>query len=319
MAIVLQNFYKQVYDTMSEVLAEQVDLFNEKTRGALVLNTGSNPGDYSELAKNAVITDLVQARDAFDANTVDVTAKEPSQFLEVAVKIARRAGPVSINQGMWDWIGQSPDAAAASIAQQLAKAKMQNYLSTAIKALVGATGVQTALCHDATAGTLTFGGINTGASKMGDKADELVCWVMHSKVAHDLYASALTNSQVLFTYGTVNVRQDPFGRVFVITDNTNLSYSDSGTKYRTLGLVPGAATITENDDWLLNIEVTNGKQNILRSYQAQWSVNMALKGYAWDKLNGGHSPDDSEIATGSNWDQVATSDKDLAGVMISSL
>lgn len=34
-----------------------------------------------------------------------------------------------------------------------------------------------------------------------------------------------------------------------------------------------------------------------------------------DIANGGKSPTDAELATGSNWDQVATSIKDTAGVL----
>lgn len=315
-AIQLQIFNEQVRDTSTELIAEQIDLFNAATRGALVLSSGANKGDYYETAKNAIITDLVQDRDAF--STGAVSAKDPSQILEVAVKLALRAGPVNIPPGLWDWIGQDPDAAAADVAKQVAQGKIQKYLSKAIKALVAATSVQTALTHDATDGTMAFSDIISGASKFGDLSERLVCWVMHSKVAYDLYQASLASTTLLFTYGTVNVKQDPFGRVFVITDNSALQYTSSGTKYHTLGLVPGAATVQENDDWNLNISVTNGDENIKRTYQAEWTATLGLKGYAWDKTNGGHSPTDAAIATGSNWDQVATSDKDLAGVMVNS-
>jgi hypothetical protein len=41
-----------------------------------------------------------------------------------------------------------------------------------------------------------------------------------------------------------------------------------------------------------------------------------VKGYRWDVTNGGANPDDSSLGTGSNWDRAATSDKDLAGVVL---
>jgi hypothetical protein len=314
--IQLQIFNDQVRDTSAELIAEQIDLFNAATRGALVLSSGSNKGDYIETSKNAIITDLIQDRDAFATGAVD--AKDPSQLLEVAVKLALRAGPVNIPPGLWEWIGEDPDSAAADVSKQVAQGKIQKYLNKSIKALVAATSVQTALVHDATDGVMAFSDIISGAGKFGDRSENIVCWIMHSKVAYDLYQAALASTTLLFNYGTVNVKQDPFGRVFVITDNTALQYTSSGTKYHTLGLVPGAATVQENDDWNLNISVVNGDENIKRTYQAEWSATLGLKGYAWDKTTGGHSPTDAAIATGSNWDQVATSDKDLSGVMINS-
>jgi hypothetical protein len=45
---------------------------------------------------------------------------------------------------------------------------------------------------------------------------------------------------------------------------------------------------------------------------------MGVKGYAWDKTNGGHAPNAAALATGSNWDQYVTNIKDTAGVMVKS-
>ena len=49
------------------------------------------------------------------------------------------------------------------------------------------------------------------------------------------------------------------------------------------------------------------------------TIILALKGFAWDTANGGKSPTDAEIATGSNWDKVATSWKHTAGVMVTGI
>jgi hypothetical protein len=63
----------------------------------------------------------------------------------------------------------------------------------------------------------------------------------------------------------------------------------------------------------------NGDENITRSWQAQWSYNVGLKGFAWDKTAGGHSPSNAALATGTNWDRFATETKDLAGVIVNTL
>jgi hypothetical protein len=49
--------------------------------------------------------------------------------------------------------------------------------------------------------------------------------------------------------------------------------------------------------------------------QVDYSFGLGLKGYSWDQTNGGKSPTDAELATGTNWDKVVTSDKHTAGVL----
>jgi hypothetical protein len=49
--------------------------------------------------------------------------------------------------------------------------------------------------------------------------------------------------------------------------------------------------------------------------QADYTFGLGLKGYAWDTGNGGKSPTDADLTTGSNWDKIATSVKHTAGVV----
>ena len=42
---------------------------------------------------------------------------------------------------------------------------------------------------------------------------------------------------------------------------------------------------------------------------------MKMLGYSWDVANGGKSPTDAEIATGTNWDLYVTDVKNSAGVI----
>lgn len=49
--------------------------------------------------------------------------------------------------------------------------------------------------------------------------------------------------------------------------------------------------------------------------QVDYTFGLSLKGYTWDESNGGKSPSDAALATGTNWDKVATSIKHTAGVL----
>jgi len=86
--------------------------------------------------------------------------------------------------------------------------------------------------------------------------------------------------------------------------------------YNTLGLVPGGIVVDQNNDFTDNLQTSNGDENIQRTYQAEWSYNLGIKGFTWDKTNGGHAPNDAALATSTNWDKIATSTKDLAGVLV---
>lgn len=167
---------------------------------------------------------------------------------------------------------------------------------------------------------MSFLNLNKGQAKFGDQASMISAWVMHSKAMFDLYGKNLTNSASLFTYGTVNVVRDPFGKLLIMTDSPALFLDEAGgvgvDYYASLGLVPGGVVIDQNNDFTANEEAKNGDENIIRTYQAEWSYNVGIKGFAWDKTNGGKSPNDAALLTSTNWDKYATSHKDLAGVVV---
>lgn len=313
----LQVFNQYAYSTMLELLAQNIALFNAATKGGLVLRSAANQGDYTDMAAYKRISGLVRRRDAYGSGSV--SAVDINHLLATSVKVAAGTPPVNIDPHFWQWIQRSPDEAGVIIGQQLAEDTMGDMVNTAIKALVAAiTNVGSAVLYDGTAATLSLGALNSGAAKFGDRAQDLQCWLMHSKPLFDLFGAALTNANVLFNFGTVKVMQDGFGRPFVVSDAADLTYTSSGTKYHTLGLANGAAVVEQNNDFLENVQTINGDENIKRTYQAQWTYNLGLKGFAWDKTSGGHSPSNSALGTGTNWDQYAASIKDTSGVLVNS-
>jgi len=314
----LTKFNRFAYLAKTEVERQQVEIFNAATRGGIVLRGGgTNQGDYNDEIYYAKISGVVRRRNAASSGTV--VAKDITQLTATSVKVASAAGPFNIDPGLWSWIQRAPSEAGAMIGQQMAVGSLQDKVTAAIKSYCAATLVQTAVVYDYSAtGTLGLNQLVVAAGKFGDRAGDIICWVMHSKVYHDILGAAVTNSNNLFSFGDVNVVQDGFGRPMIITDATDLVYTDGGTRYRTLGLTAGAIMCEENNDYIENVETANGDENIKRTFQAEWSFNLGLKGYQWDKTNGGASPADAALATGTNWDKIATDNKDLAGVLIKS-
>lgn len=315
----LAVFSEYAYDAMTEVLAQQVDLFNEASNGTIVLSDAAHQGDYSERAFYQKIDGLVRRRNAYGSGAV--SEKSLEHLIDTMVKVAAGTPPVRLDPGQFKWIQRNPEEAGAAMGAQLAKDTLADMLNTAVAAGAAALSQVSAVVNDISGGSggaelPNFGALSDTAMKFGDYNSAVRAWVMHSYAIGKLYGNALANAEQLFTYGNVAVVGDPFGRRFVVSDIPGLIVTGSPNKYRTLGLVQGAIAVDKNNDFTDNYDTVNGDENIKRTYQAEWSYEVGVKGFAWDKTNGGKSPTTAALLTATNWDKYATDNKDIAGVML---
>ncbi|QBZ71751.1 hypothetical protein [Pseudomonas phage KP1] len=316
----LAVYSEYAYSAFTETLRQQIDLFNGATGGVIVLQGAAHQGDFSDVAFFAKVTGgLVRRRNSY--GTGAVAEKVLKHLVDTSVKVAAGTPPVRLDPGQFRWIQQNPEVAGAAMGQQLAIDTMADMLNVGLGSAYSALVQVAAVKYDATGNTApadeaSWDNLNTGQSKFGDASSQIAAWIMHSTPMHKLYAKNINNTERLFTYGTVNVIRDPFGKLLVMTDSPNLFTAGSPNVYHILGLVPGAVLIGQNNDFDANEESKNGDENIMRTYQAEWSYNVGIKGFAWDKANGGKSPTDAALFTSTNWDRYATSEKDLAGVIV---
>lgn len=312
MSLVVFNQY--AHASMLEVLAQQIQLFNAASRGGLVLKSAKNDGDFSDESMWARIGGLVRRRNAYGSGAVTPIA--PSNLVNTSVKVAAGTPPVKLDTSMLAWIGRNPKEAGVVVGRQLAEDMLGDMVNTGILCLASALNAITAVKHSATGGVLALTGLITGASKFGDRADDIRAWLMHSKPQFDLYGGAAANSTSLFSYGTINVQQDGFGRVFIVSDSPSLVVAGTPDNYRTIGLAAGGVTVEQNPDFNAVTVDKTGDENLSKEFQAEWSYNLSVKGFTWDKTNGGASPNNAALGTSSNWDRTATSHKDLGGVLV---
>src|SRR6218665_439738 len=317
----LAVYSEYAYSSFSEVLRQQIDLFNSATGGAIVLQGAAHQGDFSDVAFFAKVTGgLVRRRNAYGSGAV--AEKTLKHLVDTSVKVAAGTPPVRLDPGQFRWIQQKPEVAGAAMGQQLAVDTRADMLNVGLGATYSALVQVPAVVYDATANAdaadkkPTWINLNNGQAKFGDASAQIGVWIMHSTPMHALYANNLNNSERLFTYGTVNVIRDPFGKLLVMTDSPNLFTTGTPNKYHILGLVPGAVLIGQNNDFDAMEEGKTGDENLIRVYQAEWSYNIGVRGFAWDKANGGKSPTDAALFTSTNWDRYSTSEKDLAGVVV---
>lgn len=309
----LEVFNLSVNTARTETIAQQVDKFNGASNNTLVLTSAKNQGDFNSEAYTAELAGLVKRRNQYADDTV--AAIELAQLIANSVKIGAGTPPINIDPHWWTWINKSPEEAGTQIGIQLAEASVQDMLEVATLSLnaafdnVGATVVKTS------GAVASLVDLDATTGLFGDRAQNIAAWIMHSGVFRQLTQAGLLNAERLFTYGTVSIMQDATGRPFIVSDIANLK----GATFSTLGLVAGAATVEQNGDYFMNVETSNGKENITRTQQSEWSYNLGIKGYKWDETNGGASPSDAALGTGSNWVKQATDIKNTAGVKMISL
>jgi hypothetical protein len=255
------------------------------------------------------LSDMVVFNDHVRTATIETVAQMVAKFNEAS------AGAIQLST---EGFGGDPARALELISTNMAEAIMKDMLNAGIAAAIAAienVGA-TAVYDTGTAVDITYNHINRAHALFGDMSQLLVCDVMDGQTYHDLIESNLTNTPQLFQAGNVTVVQILNKRV-VVTDAPALreSPTTTGNDIKVLSLATGGIVVHDAGDLITNIERSNGSQRIKTTMQADYTFGLGLKGYAWDTGNGGKSPTDADLTTGSNWDKIATSIKHTAGVV----
>lgn len=312
----MKVFNAQLQTAIIETIAQMVDKFNAASAGAIVLTSAPFEGDYRYENFWKGIHGAIRDVDRYATNGA-ASATNLEQLQNIGVKVAGGFGPIRWEPGQLTWVQKDPAEALEVISRNMAEALVQRQLNQAIAALVGAIEAGTTnTTYDAGTGVLSYRHINRAHAKFGDHSQTLIADVMDGTSFHDLIDANLANEANLFQAANVRV-VDIMGRRIVVTDAPALRESPSTTTNdaKILSLVAGAATVYDGSQIITNIETSNGKERIETTFQADFDYGIALKGYQWDTQNGGKSPTSAELATGSNWDKVATSWKHTAGVI----
>ena len=307
-----------------EALDQKVDLFNGMSLGTIRLVTRRLLGDYASTRFFERMSGIISRRD--DTSIADVSDIPLGMGDRISPKLKRRVGPIAQTLDALRQIGGDESEISFILGQQLGGEIPQDYLNTLLSAGVAALGQETGaggLVKDATDGTLQHIDLIGGLSAMGDSANAVRAWVMHSKPFYDLMGESLTvasgNIAGMTVYegavGTV-------GRPVFVTDSPALVVADGVAadvdKYVTLGLTAEALVATESEGRTMVADTITGKENLIVRFQGEHAFTVDVKGYGWDVANGGRNPADAALATGSNWDALYASNKQKAGVVIES-
>lgn len=306
-------FNEYVVPATMETFAEQVRLFNEASRGTIVLNSDNFRGDFIEQAFFDSVRSAQRRVDRYTPN-VAVAPTEITDHTKSGVKVAGGFGPVVYEPSTMTWLNE-PTARGIEIASRsFADALIYDQVNTSLNAVVAAIlGQGTATTYGAEATELTYNTINMAHAKFGAASGLILADVMSGLQYHKFVSKNLANApSMLFKADNVLV-VDILGKAVVVVDAPGLT-SATGVN-RVVGLTRGAVVASDSGDIITNVQTNNGKSRIETTFQADYTFNLSMKGYSWDQTTGGKSPMTAELETSANWEMIAESIKSTAGVV----
>lgn len=319
MALTDMEVFNKYYTPMIyETLDQMVSKFNEASNGAIRLTSDGFEGDFMHSSFYARLAGARRRVNRYGTNDA-VSAIDLTQDKHTSVKVAGGYGPARFEPSQMTWLRKPTTETIEVMSRMFAEDLLQDQLNTAIAALVAAISNQGALATVDVSATKKVDhiAINESHALFGDQSANIVAQVLDGVQYHNFISQNLTNTSTLFQAGNVRV-VDILGRASVVSDAPALFLPESSpdpAKRRVLSLVAGAATIHDDRNMVTNISTTNGKQRIETTLQIDYDFGVGLHGYAWDESTGGKSPTDAALATGANWDKVAASIKQTAGVL----
>lgn len=310
----MKVYSREIQSSVLESIPQVIDSFTQASNGAIQMSLDGFEGDF---IKNAIYSSFESSRyrvDRYAANGAKA-ATSLAQIEGVGVKVAG-AYKLDFEPAQMTWLLKNPAEGIEVISRGITEGIFQDMLNTAIAAAVAGISNNTGTTNDITAGTnavVTQTALNDTYAKFGDMSQMIVANVMNGAVYHQLIKEALANSAQLFTAGNVQVI-DIQGKRSIVTDAPALT--NATTDYKVLGLTNGGVIVNNGSDIVTTIGEDLSKDRAETIVHTDYSFGVNLKGYAWDVTNGGKSPTDAEIATGTNWDKYVSDDKHTAGVVL---
>lgn len=321
------QYNEQFYTGFIETVQKNLDTFNAASQGAMTLTTRFHKGLISEQAF------FLESDSTFRRTLGSVAAHTPTGISSDDINKVKLFDAYHVEQTLESFRlqGMNEEMIARIAGEQAGAQIIANWQEAAISSIVGAyklaalqPGGAQELSVDITAvgdGSMTPVALNSAKRLMGDKAQRIRAWVMHSAVYYSLVENQMTSTtadgiaDLTVMTGTPATLGIPV--IIVDSDALVVDNGSAAPSYLTFGLTEGAITVEESEERATLIERVGGLQNLVMRVQSEYAYTVGLKGisYASATMN----PANSVLATGASWAIKHTSKKNLPGVMIESL
>ena len=310
----MQVFNQYVMPVLSEIYPQEIQKFNAASNGAIVLQSAGFDGDFFRESFYNALHSAQRRVDRYAAQAA-ASATDLTQSQQSMVKVAGGFGPIRYEPSQMTWLNKPTQEGIEVAARMFVEALLADQLNTSIASAVAAISNVAALTNDVSASAkITHSALNTTDALFGDMSQSLVARVMTGLQYHTLIGENITNATDLFKSDTVRI-VDILGKAIVVSDVPALRVAGTPNKQKVLTLVAGGIMVSDSGDLITNIQTNNGQTRIETTMQSDYTFGLGIKGFTWDETNGGKSPTDAELATGTNWDKIKTSVKECAGVI----
>lgn len=320
----------KVYDEYAagrtnELLAQFGDVFNSASAGAIRLSTKTARGNYAyESFFSNLGATLASRRDNTSVAAQTDTALVQDEH--VKVKLSRKINTVATTRDAWlkAFGTMSQTEFSDVLAEQVANI-MQLEMTNSVLAAVRAALKQQSASYvtETSLGSISTNALVSSLAAMGDRANRIKAWVMHSKPYYDLVKNQIGgNITNVSDFNIVTGTPITLNRPVIVTDSASLIAnlaSPDLNNYFTLGLVDGAIEVENSEEQYITFQEITGLENIVIRMQGEYAYTTGLKGFKWDVNSGGANPNATALALGTNWDTHFTSVKDRAGVALMTL
>jgi len=310
----MEVYNEYIMQATIERVSQRVDAFNEASAGTIVLSVEGFDGDFLNKSMFKSISSAMRRVDRYAANS-DLT---PTALEEIADRIVKVAGGASVvwEPAQFTWLQRNEAEAIAAVAEGLSDGIIQDQLNSGVLSAIAAISNNADTIIDVSGTTgISQSGLNTSHALFGDRSLALTAQIMNGATYHKLIGENINNTNALFTSESVTV-VNILGKRVVVTDCPAFIEAGTPNLGKVLSLQANGILVLDTSDVITNIDRSNGKERIETTFQADYTYGVGIKGYAWDEVNGGKSPVDSDLGTGTNWDQYVTSIKDTAGVIL---
>lgn len=307
----MQVFNEYYKDAIMLTIEQRLNAFNEASGGAIRLVFNGFEGDFYLRSLWSRIGMATRRVDRYATND-DVAPVDLTQDKQVFVKVAGGVGPLRYEPSQFTWT-EIPEASTVElVSRNVADLIVQDMLNTGIGCAVAGISNNADATFNATNG-LTYPAMNRSHALFGDMSNQLITMIMDGATYHSLIGQNLTNAATLFQAANVTV-VNILNKRIVITDAPQLT---NGDNHHILTLTEDGIVVRDGGDLVTAIQTITGKQRIYTQLQMDYAFGVGLRGYSWDETNGGKSPTDEKLFTGSNWVKIEDdlSVKHTAGVI----
>lgn len=312
-------YEEEFYGGMNDVIARNTMAFNGASANAIRLVQRQHVGNFLKDAYFAQIANLVTRRDI--TSTSSVSDDELTSDEVIAPKLSRRFQVANTLDSLKK-IGSDPREFSFILGEQVGKAKMVDWLDTALLCGVTAIGKTAASFYNkgsSASNTMQYDYLIEGLKLMGDMSRRIVALVMHSKAYFDLMKTNIDTATDRVAGATIyEGTTGTLGLPTVVTDSSSLINTDgvtSGTdSYYTLMLVENGLSVLESEVESVIGDWVTGSENLIYRVQGEHSFDSGVQGISYTSAT--VNPNDSTLGTASNWTLKRASIKSAAGILI---